>query len=231
MAGCNVAKSVCVGVTVPSLSEHSLHRLHFLPRITLLIMAVQGVAWANPANKKALANHLEHFLPAKLTDCTLCHLPSANHAPENLEEFPHNAFGKALAALGKNTPVSERLRKIAQADSDADGMSNLTEILLGGHPGDANVKPASKEGLTAKEQALAALLKRYSWEPFKPVKRPALPMLGILNPVDAFIQEQLSAHGLKPLGEASAAQLARRIYVDLIGLLPTPRQEIGRAHV
>jgi len=187
-------------------------------------MAVQGVMWANPANKKALANHLEHFLPAKLTDCTLCHLPSANHAPESLEDFPHNAFGKALAAQGKKTPLPERLQQIAQADSDVDGTANLAEILLGGHPGDAKVKPASLAELPAKQQALAAFLKRYPWEPFKPVKRPALPTLGTLNPVDAFIQEQLGAHGLKPLGEASAAQLARRIYVDLIGLLPTPQQ-------
>ena len=118
-----------------------------------MLVLAQGVATATPANKKAAANHFEHFLPANLTDCTLCHLPSANHAPESLEEFPHNAFGRELAALGKKSPLPERLQQVAKTDSDADGVSNLTEILLGGHPGDAQVKPASLTGLPEKEKA------------------------------------------------------------------------------
>ncbi len=201
-------------------------------QIALMLVLVHGVAWATPANKKAAANHFEHFLPAKLTDCTLCHLPSTNHAPESLEEFPHNAFGRELAALGKKSPLPERLQRVAKTDSDADGVPNLAEILLGGHPGDAKLKPATLDGLSEKEKALAAFLKRYPWEPFKPVKRPALPLPGGPNPIDAFINEQLAAHSLKPLGEASAAQLARRIYMDLIGLLPTPQQvgEFEKAH-
>ncbi|MBV6498679.1 MAG: hypothetical protein CJBNEKGG_00907 [Prosthecobacter sp.] len=187
-------------------------------------MIPHGMTWATPANKKAAANHFEHFLPAKLADCSLCHLPSSNHAPESLEEFPHNAFGRELAALGRQTAFPERLQKAAQKDSDADGVPNLAEILLGGHPGDAKSKPGSLAELPAKEKALAVFLNRYPWEPFKPVKRPPLPLPAVPNPIDAFINEQLAAHSLKPLGEASAAQLARRIYMDLIGLLPTPDQ-------
>ncbi len=194
-------------------------------QIALMLVLAHGTAMATPANKKAAANHFEHFLPAKLTDCTLCHLPSSNHAPESLEEFPHNGFGKELAALGKKTPLPERLQQVANADSDADGVPNLAEILLGGHPGDAKVKPDSLAGLPEKEQALATFLKRYAWEPFKPVKRPALPSPGTTNPIDAFINEQLAAHNLKPLGEAAPAQLA-----DWPSL-PANRPIVGRRDV
>ena len=195
-------------------------------RITA-VLAVGGAAplSATPANKKAAANHLEHFLPTALADCTLCHLPSANHAPESLEDFPHNAFGKALAALGKK-PLPERLHQIAASDSDQDGIANLAEILLAGHPGDASVKPAPSDmaQLATKQQALDTFLARYPWEPFKPVKRPAIPAPGAPNPIDAFINDRLAAQNLTPLDSASPAQIARRIHVDLTGLLPSPAQ-------
>jgi cytochrome c553 len=193
--------------------------------LVIAVLAVGGAvsSWATPANKKAAANYFDHFLPAALADCTLCHLPSTNHAPESLEEFPHNAFGKELAAIKKKS-LPERLKQLAGKDSDADGVANLTEILLGGHPGDAKVKPESLAQLDAKKDAFDRFLARYAWEPFKPVKRPASPMPGVANPIDAFIGEQLQTHALKPLGEATPAQISRRVYVDLIGLLPTPEQ-------
>ncbi|MCB1275743.1 DUF1549 domain-containing protein, partial [Prosthecobacter sp.] len=204
--------------------KNSFSRLPVLLRVIAAVAMGGAVsAWATPANKKAAANYFDHFLPATLADCTLCHLPSTNHAPESLEEFPHNAFGKELAAIKKKS-LPERLKQIADKDSDADGVSNLVEILLGGHPGDAKVKPESLAQLDSKREAFDIFLARYAWEPFKPVKRPKIPEPGVANPIDAFIDEQLQVHELKPLGEAVPAHIARRVYVDLIGLLPTPVQ-------
>lgn len=40
--------------------------------------------------------------------------------------------------------------------------------------------------------------------------------------LDAFVQEILPEHGLKPSGPASPAALIRRVYLDLIGLPPAP---------
>ena len=193
-------------------------------RILLMLALGPGAVLATPANQKAAANHFEHFLPATLTKCDLCHLPSSNHAPESLEEFPHNAFGRELAGMGKKVALSDRLQQAGSRDSDGDGVANLAEILLGGHPGDARVKPDSLAQLGGREEALAAFLKRYPWQPFKPVTRPELPPSGVPHPIDVFINEQLAARDLKPLGEATAAQLARRIHVDLTGLQPTPAE-------
>ena len=45
-----------------------------------------------------------------------------------------------------------------------------------------------------------------------------------VNPIDHFILKRLESEGLKPSGPASRAVLIKRLYVDLIGLLPTPSQ-------
>src|SRR6185436_1082698 len=103
---------------------------------------------ATPANKKAFVNHFEHLLPAKLNDCTTCHQPSAVEAPRTLEEFPHNAFGDRLRRLGEelkakkaDAGIPARLALVSHEDADQDGTDNLTELLLGTNPGQADDKP------------------------------------------------------------------------------------------
>ena len=44
------------------------------------------------------------------------------------------------------------------------------------------------------------------------------------NDIDHFILQNLKKEGLEPTGEASKATLIRRVYLDLIGLPPTPEQ-------
>ena len=61
------------------------------------------------------------------------------------------------------------------------------------------------------------------WWAIQPLAKPEVPKLSA-HPVDAFILEKLNAAGLKPSAPAAPEQLARRIYIDLIGLPPTPEQ-------
>ncbi len=44
------------------------------------------------------------------------------------------------------------------------------------------------------------------------------------NPIDAFVSARLRRDGLAPLPEADAATLARRLYLDVTGLPPTPAE-------
>jgi hypothetical protein len=46
----------------------------------------------------------------------------------------------------------------------------------------------------------------------------------VRNPIDRFILAKLDAHKLKPSPEADRATLIKRLYVDLIGLPPTPEE-------
>ncbi|MBM3980244.1 MAG: DUF1549 domain-containing protein [Planctomycetes bacterium] len=57
---------------------------------------------------------------------------------------------------------------------------------------------------------------------FKAPVRPAVPKGA--HPIDAFIRARLAKEGLKPSPEADRVTLARRLYLDLVGLPPTPKE-------
>ncbi len=63
---------------------------------------------------------------------------------------------------------------------------------------------------------------------FLPVVRPAVPETSnpgwLRNPIDAFILYGLDTAGLAPAPSAPRATLLRRVYLDLIGLPPTPQE-------
>ncbi|MDA1314474.1 MAG: PSD1 and planctomycete cytochrome C domain-containing protein [Acidobacteria bacterium] len=63
---------------------------------------------------------------------------------------------------------------------------------------------------------------------FQPVRRPREPTVSdtswARNPIDRFILARHEKVGLTPSPEAERATLARRVYIDLVGLLPTPEQ-------
>ncbi|MEX2114312.1 MAG: DUF1549 and DUF1553 domain-containing protein [Pirellulales bacterium] len=68
---------------------------------------------------------------------------------------------------------------------------------------------------------------RSHWS-FQPVLRPSLPPVSdpswVGNPIDAFVLAGLDEAGLQPTAPAPRAMLLRRVYVDLIGLPPTPAE-------
>jgi hypothetical protein len=193
----------------------------------LFICALSLVgARATPANKAAMQRHFGPFLGKGLDRCTTCHLPSANKNPESLDEFPHNAFGKTVRALGKSKTISERLNALAKDDADKDGVSNETELLLGHNPGDATDTPPKRE--TPGMAEFRKYRDAYQWRPFDAVRQPAVPKVKnkqwVRNAIDAFVATQHEGRNLKPRPEASKEILLRRIYLDLIGLSPTPAE-------
>jgi hypothetical protein len=61
----------------------------------------------------------------------------------------------------------------------------------------------------------------------KPVVRPELPagFAASRNPIDAFIRAKLGGKGLQAAGPADKRTLLRRVYLDLIGIPPTPEEQ------
>jgi hypothetical protein len=210
-------------------------------RVTFAAAVLLGAATrlqATPANKTALAKHYDKFLSKALNRCTTCHLPSDHKAPESLDEFPHNPFGHRLRLLGKELvkagekkDLPGRLALVAKEDSDGDGVLNQIEVLLGHNPGDAQDKPNRKELSEGKKRSIEfeGFLASYRWQPFEPVRRPAVPKVKnakwVRNPVDAFVSAEHQARNLKPRPEAPREVLLRRVYLDLIGLSPTPEAQ------
>ena len=89
--------------------------------------------------------------------------------------------------------------------------------------------PDPREG-----KAVAAQTKKWdpeaakSWWAFQPVKKSTPPQVKDAawpnGEMDRFVLAALEARGLKPVGDADARTLCRRLYFDLIGLPPTPNE-------
>ncbi len=187
---------------------------------------------ATPANKLALQRHYGDFLPAGLNDCSTCHERGGDHSAESLKDIPHNPFGARLFELAKtdkSLSIEERLEQVAREDADGDGASNLFELLLGNGPGDAADTPSAHalETAAGRERAFREHVEStYPWRPFEPVRRPAVPIVNrrdwVRTPIDAFIAREHELKGLTPRPEAAPEVLLRRVYLDLIGLSPSP---------
>ena len=58
---------------------------------------------------------------------------------------------------------------------------------------------------------------------FQPPVRPPVPSIpDVANPIDAFIESTLKREGLTPATAADKSTLLRRLYLDLVGVPPTP---------
>ncbi len=92
----------------------------------------------------------------------------------------------------------------------------------------AGAKTAREEPAELSPGPLITDEERSYWA-FQPVRRPALPALKnpgwARNPIDAFVASEHEARGLAPRPEAVREVLLRRVYVDLIGLSPTPAEQ------
>ncbi len=71
--------------------------------------------------------------------------------------------------------------------------------------------------------AIGATKKAEMWSQ-RPVVRPAVPKSAAKNPIDAFVDSALAKKGLRAAGPADKPALLRRVYIDLIGIPPTPSE-------
>jgi len=202
----------------------------------LLFLFAVPPAVATPAHRAALERHYDRFLPRPLAQCRTCHLPSDNRFPDSLDEFPHNPFGNRLRefgeahrADGKRPDLSTRLAAVAMEDADGDGVQNQLELMLGTSPGDPRdtPDPSQLSTISDKTSEFDRFLSGYRWRPFEPVVRPTIPHTSnpTANPVDAFLDLNLQDQRLTPRPEASREILVRRIFMDLVGLNPTPAEQ------
>jgi hypothetical protein len=77
-----------------------------------------------------------------------------------------------------------------------------------------------------RQSAISSAPRTELWS-LKPLTTPQIPgvpdsMVGIENPIDAFVRKTLTEKGLKPSPTADRQTLIRRLYFDLIGLPPSP---------
>jgi hypothetical protein len=77
--------------------------------------------------------------------------------------------------------------------------------------------------VAGKEETIAS--KHWSFQPIAHPAPPSVQNTGwVRNPIDAFVLEKLEHEKVQPAPEANRATLLRRVYLDLIGLPPTPQE-------
>ncbi|WP_395743794.1 PSD1 and planctomycete cytochrome C domain-containing protein [Prosthecobacter sp.] len=147
--------------------------------------------------------------PILAAKCYACHGPDEDKREADLRLDIRAEAVKSAIKPGK-PEASELWKRITHTD-----------------PADVMPPPSSPKQLTKVERSL---FRRWIAEgaeyqnhwAFEPIKRPPVPASSSTNPIDAFIQARLSAHGLQTAPAATPIALLRRIYLDLTGLPPTP---------
>jgi mono/diheme cytochrome c family protein len=176
-----------------------------------LIILVPGVLVASDAS----VDYSREILPILAENCFKCHGPDA--AAREADLRLDNADGAyadlvgAVAIAPGDPENSELIYRINHAD------------------GDERMPPKdSKKSLTQEQKSLLRTWieqgAKYDdhWAFLKPQKR-KLPKHS-KHPVDAFVLDRLKKEGLKPAEPTDPYTLARRVYLDLIGLPPNPKE-------
>jgi hypothetical protein len=175
--------------------------------ITLLILAnstVQAVDF-NRDVRPVLAQH-----------CFACHGMDEHSRKGKLRlDLQESALGKGksgeVAIVPGKVEESEVIKRLFTTDED-----------------DLMPPPHTKKVVSEKEKAIlkAWIAEGAKYEQhwaYMPPKQVPLPKAGV-HPIDAFVQDRLTKEGLKPSAEADRYTLARRLYLDLVGLPPTPKE-------
>jgi hypothetical protein len=174
-----------------------------------LVVAVSGAAAADPIR------YSRDVRPILAEHCFACHGPDGAARKARLRlDVRDVAVAKGAIVPGKPE------------------QSNVVARVYAADPGEVMPPPKTKKQLTPQEKET---LKRWiaagadyetHWA-FVPPVRPPLPAVRnpawVRNPIDRFVLSRLERHGIDPAPEAGRTTLLRRLFLDLTGLPPGPR--------
>lgn len=160
-------------------------------------------------------------LPILQRSCFECHGEKKAAGGLKLDSAPALAKGgdSGAVVIAKYSGDSELLRRISLPKTDGDVMPNRGEPLSAAEI--AKIKSWIEAGAIWPEGAKPAP----HWAYVAP-QRVAVPFGGG-NEIDSLIRPKLSAAGLQPSPPAEPAIIARRLYLDIIGLPPPPERVIA----
>jgi hypothetical protein len=163
----------------------------------------------------------KHVLPVLKAKCYSCHDAKQGKADLRLDvrarAFKGGESGAKGIVVGKSAE-SEIYKRVTATD-DAEKMPPKGEPLTEKEA--ANLKAWIDAGAKWAD-SLSGEASGKHWA-FVPPVRPSVPA-GLPHPIDGFVIARLEKAGLKPSPQAEKHTLVRRLYLDLIGLPPTPAE-------
>lgn len=145
--------------------------------------------------------------PILSDNCFACHGPDAGHRQADLRlDLRDEAIESSAIAPG-DSDASELIARIITPDAD---------LIMPPPESNKKLSPRDIEILRRWVQQGANYQNHWSYErPIKPQTPPDQ------HAVDALVQARLAAEGLKPSPQADRRTLIRRLYFDLLGLVPS----------
>jgi len=183
---------------------------------------------AGPAQASASSSvFAQEVRPILAARCYSCHGPDVQQSGLRLDSLSGILKGSefGLVVLPNEANKSRLIRRLEAQERpqmpyggpplSSDEIATISKWINAGAPGPDDNTPLAQ----AKPQK--------HWSYIKPV-HPDLPPVKdaawVRNPIDNFILARLEKEGLKPSPEASKSTLLRRVYLDLTGLPPTPKE-------
>jgi len=151
--------------------------------------------------------------PILSENCYSCHGPDKGHRKAKLRLDERDSALKHGAVVPGEPDESELVLRILSEDEDVMP------------PAEAHKTLSDAQKQTLRDWIAQGAEYQPHWAYVPPERRapPEVARAGwVRNPVDAFLLASLEAKGIDPSPEASKARLIRRLYLDLLGLPPSP---------
>jgi hypothetical protein len=209
-------------LTVIRLLANCRHGSWVAGQSAVVIVAVTVRAMAHDAGVSATVDFESQIRPILTEHCLSCHGfdPATRHCGLRLDLRQEAIAGgdSGLPAIVPGNPAdSELMRRVTSADTD--------EVMP---PPQAHERPLSSAQVDLIRQWILEGAPYVEHWAFVPPRQPPLSDSGETSSgamaIDRFVQQHLETLGLKASPPESASVLCRRIYLDLIGLPPTPQQ-------
>jgi len=199
-----------------------------------LSLLVLSFALAGAASAADLAENAYKILE---TNCLVCHGAAMQQSKLDLrtraDALKGGERGPAVVAANPKLSWLYRLASHQQKPEmppggklSEDDLEVLRKWIVAGAPypeiAVTDEEAARLEALKKLEERPVTEEERAWWAFQSPVRHDPPSAKG--NPVDAFLDEQIRERGLKPADRADKRTLVRRIYLDLVGLPPTPEE-------
>jgi hypothetical protein len=210
--------------------KHNLRRL-YLPRVPLhawLGLVLLAAAALTPHSSTAASpDYLREIKPLLARKCYPCHSALKQKANLRLDTVQLMLKGgKSGAAISPGNPDRSLFIHRVTAEDQAERMPQessaltKTEIEL--------LKNWIKQGAVGPPDEKPQQDPARHWSYLPPI-RPAIPAVSdpnvaIQNPIDSFLEQARSTRNLSANSQTDKAALLRRVYLDLIGLPPTPAE-------